>query len=116
MTDELSLLAVVLVFAPLLVLWVLALFHIVARRPDLSVAGKAIWLAIVVFAAYLGLLLYAGLRPPRSPQATGKDDEAAKDALTRLATLVDDHAAGALDDREFAREKAAVFGLEAPTA
>lgn len=116
MSDEVNLLPIVLIVAPLVVLWVLAVFHIVARRPDLSAAGKAAWIAIVLLLPYFGLLLYAGLRPPRSPQATGVGDNVVNTAMRHLTTLVDDHAAGRIDDEAFAHEKAVVFGLDEPTA
>lgn len=116
MSDDIDVVPVVLVVAPLVVLWALAVFDILARRPDLSAAGKGAWMAIVVLVPYFGVLLYAGLRTPRPPQGTGQDDGASTAAVRRLTALADDHAAGRIDDHEFAREKAAVFGLEAPSA
>jgi hypothetical protein len=107
---------VVLVLAPLLVLWVLAVFHILARRRDLSIAAKGLWMAIVVLVPYVGLLLYYGLRPPRPPQGTGGDENASRAAIRRLIALADDHAAGRIDDDVFAHEKETVFGLAPPSA
>lgn len=116
MSDEVNLLPIVLIVAPLVVLWGLAVFHIVARRPDLPAVGKAVWIAIVLVLPYFGLLLYAGLRPYRPLQATGIRDSVVNVAMRNLAKLVDDHAAGRIDDSAFAHEKAVVFGLDEPTA
>ena len=58
------------VIAPLLMIVVGALFHLLARRPDLSVIGKAGWAAVIVFIPYFGVLAYVMLRPPWA--ATGK--------------------------------------------
>jgi hypothetical protein len=102
----------VLVIAPLFVLWVVALFHIVTRRPDLSITGKGIWSAAVILLGYAGLLLYTMFRPPRPATPTRAEErEAGPAALSRLAQLIEDHDAGSISDEEFARDKAEVFGL-----
>ncbi len=116
MSSEVNLLALVLVIAPLVVLWVLAIFSILVRRPDLSVALKAAWMAIVVLVPYLGVLLYAGLHPPRSTYNSNNGDDASAGAILRLSALVDAHNGGTIDDAEFTTEKAAVFGLGTTTA
>lgn len=103
----------VLVIAPLFVLWVVALFHIVARRPDLSVSGKGIWSAVVILLGYAGLLLYMMFRPPRPATRNGiEDNTAGQAALNDLGRLIGDHDAGSISDEAFARDKAALFGLE----
>ncbi|MGB9358351.1 MAG: PLDc N-terminal domain-containing protein [Acidimicrobiia bacterium] len=113
MSVEAGLALVVLVIAPLFVLWIVALFHIVAGRPDLSIGGKSIWSAIVLLLGYAGLLLYVMFRPPRPVARTGAEDKAVgRKALRRLSQLIADHDAGSISDEEFARDKAAVFGLE----
>ena len=113
MSVEADLALVVLVIAPLFFLWIVALFHIVARRPDLSIGGKGIWSAIVLLLGYAGLLLYVMFRPPRPVTRTGVEDgPVGRNALRRLSQLIADHDAGSIGDEEFARDKAAVFGLE----
>ena len=113
MSVEADLALVVLVIAPLFVLWIVALFHIVARRPDLSVGRKGIWSAIVLLLGYAGLLLYVMFRPPRPVARSGAEDATAgRTALRRVSRLIAAHNAGSISDEEFAREKAAVFGLE----
>ena len=107
------LIAVVLV--PLLILWVVALFHILVRRKDLSVRGKLIWSGFVIVVPYVGLLIYAALRPPRSPTPTGGEDRtAAGAAIEQLAQLVSAHEDGSISDEEFSQRKYAVFGLTDP--
>ncbi len=114
MSAKANLALVVLVVAPLLVVWIVALFHIVLQRPDLSVLWKGIWLAVVILAGYVGLLLYMAFRPARSPTQFGAHDAAAtRTALRRLGELVERHDAGSIGDEEFARGKAEVFGLKA---
>jgi len=117
MSVEADLALVVLVIAPLFVLWIVALFHIVVRRPNLSIGGKAIWSAIVILLGYAGLLLYIMFRPPRPVTRTGVEDATVStNALRRLSQLIEDHDAGSISDEEFASEKAAVFGLEQAVA
>ena len=114
MSTDVNVALVVLIVAPLLILWMVAVFHIVVRRPDLSVLGKGLWSAVVILTGYVGLLLYMAFRPPRPATRIGADDAAAtRTALRQLNELVESHLAGSIGDEEFARAKAAVFGLEA---
>jgi hypothetical protein len=116
MTADTTLVLTALVLIPLVVLWMAALFHIVVRRHDLSVPRKAIWSGLVILVPYLGVLLYAALRPPRPPTPTGGEDPtAASTAIEQLAGLVDAHDAGSITDQEFSQRKAAVFGLAGPS-
>ena len=103
----------VLVVAPLFLLWVVAIFHIVLRRPDLSIARKWMWSAVVIVLGYAGLLVYTMFRPPWPVTRTGADNgTASRAALGRLRQLIEDHAAGSISDEEYARDKAALFGLD----
>lgn len=112
MTVDASFLLIALVLVPLLVLWIVALLDILVRRRDLSVGGKAIWSVLVIVVPYIGLLIYAALRPPRSPTPTGGEDQtAAGSAIRQLARLVTAHEDGSITDEEFAQHKYAVFGL-----
>lgn len=104
------------VLIPLAVLWVVALFHILARRPDLSLAWKGIWSATVILVPYVGLLLYAMLRPPRTPKRSGGEDPSAGSrALQRIRELSAAHEDGEVDDKTFAAQKAMIFGLTEST-
>ena len=80
MTADATLLLTALVIVPLVILWIAALFHIVVRRPDLSFGRKAIWSGLVVLVPYIGVLMYAALRPPRPPTPTGGEDQTAAGA------------------------------------
>ena len=84
---------IVLVIAPLFVLWIVALFHIVARRPDLSVSWKGIWSVVVLLLGYAGLLLYVMFRPPTPVFRTGTgDNTAGRAALKELGQLIEEDA------------------------
>lgn len=106
---------IALVLVPLVILWFVALFHILMRRGDLSLGGKMIWSGFVIVVPYVGLLIYAALRPPRSPTPTGGEDQtAAGAAIEQLAQLVSAHDDGSISDEEFSHRKYAVFGLTDP--
>ena len=109
-TTNIAVVAVVLV--PLIVIWALALFNIVVRRSDLSVAWKGIWSAVVVLIPYVGVLIYATVRPPTPPQGSSdRDVTATGQAIDEIHHLVTEHEAGAIDDSQFATNKAAIFGM-----
>lgn len=115
MTADLGFLLIALVLVPLVILWFVALFHILVRREDLSVGWKAIWSGVVIAVPYVGLLIYAALRPPRSPTPTGGEDgTAAGAAIKQLAQLATAHDDGTISDEEFSQRKRAVFGLTDP--
>ena len=115
MTVDARFLLVALVLVPLVILWIVALFHIVVRRHDLSFGRKVIWSGLVIMVPYIGLLIYAALRPPRAPTPTGGEDQtAAGAAIEQLARLVTAHDDGSITDEEFSQRKYAVFGLADP--
>ena len=115
MTVDSTFLATALVLVPLAILWIVALFHIVVRRHDLSFGRKAIWSGVVIVVPYIGLLIYAALRPPRPPTPTGGEDQtAAGAAIEQLSQLAAAHNEGSIADEEFSRRKYAVFGLADP--
>ena len=102
----------IVVVIPLIVVIGIALFHVVARRPDLGLLGKAGWITAIVFLPYIGVLLYALFRPPGvAPGKETADDAATGTTMRRLRGLVDEHASGAVDDEAFATAKAELFGL-----
>ena len=112
MNIEVQTFLVGVVLVPLLILWLAALYHIIARRPDLSVTWKGIWSVVVVFLPYVGVFLYGMLRPPRPPERTGGKDPTVIDAaFAKLDELDTAHDEGAIDDAQFAGGKRAVFGL-----
>lgn len=60
-------LLVVAIAVPLVLLWIAALVEIVSRK-DLSVAKKALWIAVVIIANYVGVAAYYVARPLRPPE------------------------------------------------
>ena len=116
MTVDSTFLATALVLVPLAILWIVALFHILVRRGDLSVGRKAIWSGFVILVPYVGVFFYAALRPPRAPTPTGGEDQtAAGAAIEQLSRLAAAHDEGSITDEEFSHRKYAVFGLTGPT-
>jgi hypothetical protein len=116
MTSDLRLVSTVVVIVPALIIWLAALVHIVARRPDLSFSWKGIWAIVILAVPYIGVFIYTMLRPPRSPRYSGTDDPTAVSAaIAQLRSLTTSHADGIIDDEEFAAAKARIFGLVAPT-
>ena len=108
--DTVVVVAVALI--PLAALWAVALFHIIARRPDLAAHWKAIWSVAVIALPFIGVLVYALVRPASPPSAAGPGDRGVtRSALHELRGLVAEHEAGRLTDREYTHKKAAVFGL-----
>ena len=102
----------IVVTIPLLVIIGIALFHVLARRPDLSVAGKGGWIGVIVLIPYVGVLIYALFRPPSTApgkEATDRGEETG--TMRRLRALIDDHERGAIDDEQFAAGKRGLFGL-----
>ena len=117
MNETESVVAVAIVLIPLIVIWVVALFHIVVKRNGLSMGWKAIWFAAVVFVPYIGVLIYAIVRPPAPLRRRANDDPTAtRRAIDDMHRLVANHDAGAITDEQFAAEKDLIFGLEASTA
>ena len=57
---------IVAAVALFLIMWVRAVFDLLRRRPDLSVAGKAAWAIGMLVFPFLGLLVYTMLRPADS--------------------------------------------------
>ncbi len=104
--------AVAIVLIPLGVIWALALFHIVVRRSDLSIGWKGIWSAAVILIPYIGVLIYAFVRPPAPVRGLRDNDPTAtRRAIDEIHHLASEHGAGTITDGQFASKKAAVFGI-----
>ncbi len=100
-----------LIFIPLLLLWVFALVDLF-RNPDLSGLTKALWAIAIVLLPVIGMLVYFVVAyPSGSDTATPPTDLA--DQLTRLAELKEQ---GVLTDDEFQREKDKLLGVTAAPA
>ncbi len=105
-------LAIAIVVVPLAVIWIVALFHIIARRSDLSIGWKGIWSVVVILIPYIGLLIYAFVRPT-TPLKGNRDTDptATRTAIDEIHRLVSERDDGAITNSQFASKKAAVLGL-----
>jgi MFS family permease len=111
-TEAESVAAVGIVLVPLLAMWVLALFHIVAKRSDLSIGWKAIWSATVLLIPFIGVLIYVFVRPSAPSRGPAhKSESVTRKAIDEIHGLIADHESGSITDDQFASRKAAVFGL-----
>jgi hypothetical protein len=107
--------AAAIVLIPLGVIWILALFHIILRRNDLSAGWKGVWSAAVILIPYVGVLIYVFVRPPAPVKGPRSNDPTAtRRAIDELHQLVAEHEAGAISDTDFATDKAAIFGMAEP--
>ena len=109
------------------VIWIwmiIVLFTDIIRSEDLSGWGKALWVLFIIVLPFLGILSYLIVRGGGMAERSAKaaqDANAATQAYIRdaagvsteadqLAKLADLHAAGKLDDAEYATAKAKVIG------
>jgi len=107
-----------LIYLPLVLLWTFALVDIF-RRADMSGAGKALWVVIVIFLPFVGTLVYMVFRPAAMRDQRMIKDEfdttstfrygAPTDNATQLRVLSDLHDAGKLTDAEFDNEKTRIL-------
>ena len=111
----------------LFMLWIWMIFVIFAdifRSDDLSGWGKTIWSIFVIFLPFLGIFTYLIARgngmaerqaamvraSQQASQNYIRNVAASSSAADQLGTLADLHAAGKLDDAEYAAAKAKVIG------
>jgi len=108
--------------------WILMIFTIfgdIIRSQDMGGVAKAIWSIFIIFLPFLGIFAYlivrGGSMHERQIAAAKAQDAAMQDyirsaagatpsAADELAKLADLHAAGKLDDAEYAAAKAKVVG------
>ena len=57
-----ELLIVLFIFIPLIMLWVFALIDLFGR-PDLGGLAKVLWMFLIIFVPWLGVLIYFIARP-----------------------------------------------------
>jgi len=100
---------ILLVFIPLLMLWVFALVDLFQRK-DLSGWAKALWAIAIVLFPLLGLLIYFITRPPSAEEEAAAERsyqqqtaQAVPDQLEKLSAL---HDKGVLTDEEYQQQKA----------
>jgi hypothetical protein len=103
---------------------VISIFGDIIRSDDMNGVSKALWAALIVFLPYLGVFAYLLIRGGKMGErqiAAARAQEQAVAAYIRetagggssaadqLAKLADLHAAGKLDDAEYATAKAKVI-------
>lgn len=99
-------LLVLIIFIPLLLLWVFALVDLF-RRDDVQGGAKALWAIIIVLLPIVGMFIYFIVRPSPVPATADGDDLV--DRLERLEAL---HERGSLTDEEFSQQKAQLLGQD----
>lgn len=106
-----------LIYVPLVLLWVFTLVDLAHRR-DLSSLAKGLWAVAVVLLPLIGMLVYFVTRPEdvETPTATGSlppgdalvpPTQDQLDEIEKLAGLRD---SGLLTDEEFSSIKAKILG------
>ena len=109
--------------------WIMLIFTIfgdIIRSDDMGGWAKAIWSIFIIFLPFLGILIYLIVRGGGMAErnvAAAKKQQAMMDDYIRtsaagdagseadqLAKLADLHAAGKIDDAEYATAKAKVIG------
>ncbi len=120
---------ILLIFIPLLMLWVFALVDLFGNE-NLSGAAKALWAIAIVLLPLVGMLVYFIVRgsgdanaaaptpPPPAPRrrpvtpapAPAATQPTAIDAVDQLERLADLRDRGILTDEEFQREKDKLLG------
>ena len=82
-----------------------------ARRADLSIARKALWIGTAAVLPLLGTFLYLFNRPLRDPARSSAKPSVRASSLMKL---VQEHEAGLIGDDEFAAAKRRIFTELAP--
>jgi hypothetical protein len=96
-----------LIFIPLLLLWVFTLADLF-RNPDVSGIAKALWAIAIVLVPIIGMIVYFVVLYDSEPAETPPSSAATIDQLTQLAALRDN---GVLTEEEFQREKDKLLGV-----
>jgi uncharacterized membrane protein len=106
-------LLLIAVTVPLVLLWAAVIVDLL-RRKDLSIGRKVMWLAIVVFTVYIGVVLYFIFRPvpPPSGKHEKDKDERASGIVTSIEVLHVQHAAGDISDSVYLSAKRELLGLD----
>ena len=97
---------------PLIALWVVTFWDI-ARRRDLTVTRKIMWSLVIVITAYIGIALYAIMRPVPPPPGKARSASLprASAIVGALEALVASHDAGDIPDATFDGEKRKILGI-----
>lgn len=101
-----------LIFVPLLVLWIFTLGDL-ARRTDISGLARGLWAVAVVLLPVIGMLVYFLTRPDSPEMAPKPDvgtsqimaDSPSDSTIDQLEKLAELHKSGTLSAEEFASFK-----------
>jgi len=96
-----------LIFIPLLLLWVFTLIDLF-KNPDISGVAKALWAIAIVLLPIIGMLVYFVVAYESEPEPA-PSSAATVDQLTQLAALRDQKV---LTEDEFQREKDRILGVQ----
>ena len=96
-----------LIFIPLLLLWVFSLIDLFGN-PDVSGLAKALWAIAIVLVPIIGMITYFVVMYPSDAATSSERSPDLTDQLTNLAGLRDD---GVLTEDEFQREKDKLLGV-----
>jgi hypothetical protein len=105
-----------LIFVPLLMLWIFTLGDL-ARRRDISGLARGLWAVAVVLLPIIGMLVYFLTRPADLVMAPEPDvradgimaDASSDSTINQLEKLAELHTSGTLTAEEFASFKAKVL-------
>lgn len=106
-----------LIFIPLTLLWVFALWDL-SGRTDLSGAAKGLWAVAIVLLPLVGMLIYFVMipqdsvsnQPPRVVSGTDAPPTITDDRMAELAKCAQLRDDGVLTDEEFSDLKARIIG------
>ena len=73
MSDYAYLALSLLIFVPLLTLWIWCIFDAFSRQ-DLKLSSRALWAIAVIFLPFLGGIAYLFFRARRKPAVIGSED------------------------------------------
>lgn len=106
------LLIVIGIAVPLFLMWIVT-FVDIARRRDLSVVKKAMWAAIIFFGLFIGIAVYAAMRPV--PEVVGKGLQQTvpetSEKVSTLEALSSGHSDGSINDADYLARKRDLLGL-----
>ncbi len=98
-----------LIFIPLLLLWVFALVDLF-KQPSVSGLAKALWAITIVLLPIIGMIAYFIVLYPSDETALSAPPA---DVAAQLKAMAELHEQGVLTDEEFQREKDKLLGVEA---
>jgi type VI protein secretion system component VasK len=104
---------ILLIFIPLLMLWIFALADLF-RRHDLSGWAKALWAIAIVLLPLLGMLIYFLTRPSDEEEQEqarrAAEQEQAVNVTQQLGDLAKLQKKGVITEDEFQQQKAKLLG------